>query len=90
MLIELLMNLIYLVFSTLTLAIKIPGMPKKVIEIVAILTDYITSGIAIVSNYVDMSYLLILFGIIAVIDTSIFLYRVIMWILRKIPILGIQ
>lgn len=90
MIVELIFDLIYAVLSVLTLALKMPAMPVKVVEIIATAMDYITSGLAIVSAYVDMSYLLTLFGIIAVIDFVIVAYHIIMWILRKIPILGIE
>ena len=90
MIIELLINLIYVVFSALTLVIKVPGMPVKVIEIMATVVDYITSGIAVVSNFIDMSYVLILFSLVAIVDVAVMLYHVIMWVLRKIPILGIE
>lgn len=90
MIIELLLNIVYGILSVLTLALKFPAMPVKVVEIVATALDYITSGIAIVGSYVDMSYLLILFGAIAIIDTVIVGYRVVLWIIKKIPILGIE
>lgn len=90
MIVELVFDLIYAVLSVLTLALKLPSMPVKVVEIIATAMDYITSGIAIVSAYVDMSYLLMLFGVIFAIDVALLAYHIIMWILRKIPILGIE
>lgn len=90
MIVELVFDLIYAVLSVLTLSLKLPSMPVKVVEIIATAMDYITSGIAIVSAYVDMSYLLMLFGVIFAIEVALLAYHIIMWILRKIPILGIE
>ena len=90
MIVKLLFDIIYALLSVLTLGFSLPGMPVKVVEIFAIVLDYITSGIAIVSAYVDFDYLLVLFGIIVAVDTVVISYKVIMWIIRKIPLLGIN
>ncbi len=90
MLVESLFNLVYLLFNALTVVIEIPAMPLKVTEVLGVLVEYVSTGIAILGNYLDMSYLLVLFTAIAVVDTAVVSYKIIMWILRKIPILGIS
>lgn len=90
MLVETLFNIIYLLIDVLTLGIKVPFMPAKVGELLGILLEYISTGIAILGAYFDMSYLLILFGIIILVDASVTAYKLIMWILSKIPVLNIH
>ena len=90
MIIKLLMDLLYSVFSVLTLPIKIPGMPDSVREFVAVSIDYISTGISLLGNFVDIGFLLILFGIIIAVDVGILLYKLVMWVLKKIPMLGIE
>lgn len=90
MLVELLFNFVYLIFYTLTVVIKVPAMPIKVTELLGVLVEYVSTGIAILGNYCDMPYLLILFTAVATVDTAVLLYKIIMWVLRKIPILGIS
>ena len=90
MIVKLLLNILYSIFSVLTLPLEFPSMPVKVVEIFATVLDYITSGIAMLGTYIDMGYLLSLFSIIVIIDFNILAYRIIMWILKKIPVLGIQ
>lgn len=90
MIVKALMNLLYNVFSLLTSPIKIPGMPEQVRTVLATLTDYIATGIAIASNYFDLNYLFMLFGIVVAVDAGILIYKFVMWILKKIPMLGIE
>ena len=90
MIIEALINIVYGVFSVLTAVLKVPSMPVKVVEIVAIVLDYVSTGIAIVANYCDIAYLLVLFGVIFAVDSAVMLYHVIMWVLKKIPLLNIK
>ena len=90
MIIEAIVNVIYAVFAVLTSPINIPSMPDSVREVVATILDYITTGIALLSNYVNMPYLLILFTIVIAVDVGVMIYHFVMWILKKIPMLGIE
>lgn len=90
MIIKLLIDLLYSVFYVLTLPIAIPSMPDSVREFIATALDYISSGMGIVANFVDLPYLLTLFGIVAAVDVGMMIYKLVMWVLRKIPMLGIE
>lgn len=90
MIIKALIELIIGVFRVLTLPISIPSMPDGVKEFIATALDYMTTGIAVLSNYCDINYLLVLFGVVIAVDVGISLYRLVMWVLRKIPMLGIE
>lgn len=90
MIIKLLIDIIYGVFWTLTLPISIPSMPDEVKQVMATALDYITSGIGIVSQFFDLNYLFMLFGLIMIVDVGMLVYKLVMWVLRKIPMLGID
>lgn len=90
MIISALMSLLLVVFSALTLPISIPAMGDGIKEVLAIGLDYIMSGVAIVANYTNFSYLLSLFSMIMIVDAGCMVYKVVMWVLRKIPLLGIE
>lgn len=89
MIIEMLLDLIYNIFN-LMLVFEIPRLPDGVTGFVEQAFDYIVSAVGIVANYTHMEYLLTLFAVIIAIDVAIAIYHFIMWILKKIPMLGIE
>lgn len=90
MLVELLINFVYFVLNIVTAVLTVPTMPVKVGEVLGILVEYVSTGIAILGNYMDMAYILTLFTAIAVLDTAVVTYKIVMWFLRKIPVLNIN
>lgn len=90
MIIELLMDLLYNLFALLTAPINIPDLNAEVLEMVDYALGYIGTGIAVLSNYVHLPYLLILFGMVAAIEVGVMLYKMVMFFLKKIPMLGIE
>ena len=89
-LIDGLIDLVFGLVSLILSAFDIPEFPPELMQVVNSLSQYIQMGIAILSNYCHMSYLLALFGIVLAVDVAILGYRFVMWILRKIPMLGIS
>lgn len=90
MIVTTLINLIYTVFSVLTLPINIPDLPGEVNTYISTAIEYIGTGLGILSNYTHLSYLLILFGVIAAIDVGLWLYKLVMFLIKKIPMLNIS
>lgn len=90
MIITLLIDLIYTVISVLTLPINIPDLPSEVNTFVSTAIEYIGTGLGILSNYTNLSYLLVLFGVIAAVDIGLALYKLVMFIIKKIPMLNIS
>lgn len=90
MIIKALIDLIYGVFYVLTAPISIPTMPDQVKEFIAIALDYITSGFGIVANYVNLPYLITLFGIVLAVDVGMLIYRLVIWVMNKIPMLDLD
>ena len=90
MLVESLLDLIYNLLDTLFTPINLPSLPASLSTIIDTLCSYISDGLALVANWTHLQYLLALFGIVAAVDVGILLYKLIMWILKKIPMLGIE
>lgn len=90
MLVESLLNLLYSVFSLLTTPISIPQLPETVTESMNTFFDYVQAGVGILAAYTHIGYLLVLFGIIIAVDIGILLYKFVMWVIKKIPFLGIE
>lgn len=90
MIIESLMNLLLKLFGMLTSAINIPTLPDSVSTFMTDALSYIKTGLQLLAVYTNLEYLLILFGLIIAIDIGIAVYHFVMWVLRKIPMLGIS
>lgn len=90
MIIEALMNVIYLLFELLTMPISIPGLPDGVRDVVSGAMEYISVGVALLANYCDIGYLVTLFGVILAVDAGMLIYKFILWIIKKIPMIGIE
>lgn len=89
MIIQLLLTLIHTIFDKM-LIFSIPQLPTEVQSYIDSLFDYLVSGASILANYTPLSYLLTLFGIIVAIDIGINVYKFVMWILKKIPMIGVS
>ena len=90
MLVDFLIDMVFGLVQMILSAFNIPPLPEELMKVVESLVQYIQTGIAILSNYCHIGYLLILFGIVVSVDLAILGYRFVMWILRKIPVLGIS
>lgn len=90
MIVEALMNLLLSVFRLLTSPINIPSMPEAVSGYLTDFLGYIQTGLQILAVFTPLEYLLVLFGIIIAIDVGLAVYHFVMWVLKKIPMLGIS
>lgn len=89
MIIEMLLNAIYGIMNTL-LVIELPKMPEQAMSYIETAFDYISAGAGILANYVYIDYLLILFFLLVAVDAGIMIYHFVMWIIKKIPMLGMS
>jgi hypothetical protein len=80
------LDVIYSVFEF----VDIPSIPDDIYNKLNLGIDYIRDGLGVLGNYVDLSYVIFLFIIIAVIDLTLVTLKFIIWILRKIPLLGVS
>ena len=90
MIIEGLLNVLYNVFSALTSAIDIPAMPADVSSYISTFTSYIKTGLQILAVYTPLQYMLTLFGIVIAIELGLKIYHFVMWVIKKIPMLGVS
>lgn len=89
MIIEMLLNAIYGIMNTL-LVIELPKMPSQAMEYINTAFDYISAGAGLLANYVYLDYLLVLFFLLVAVDGGIMVYHFVMWIIKKIPMLGMS
>lgn len=90
MIIKLLLQLVYQIFNVLTLPINIPDLPAEINNVITTIIQYVGTGLAILENYTHLSYLLILFGVVVAIDVGLWLYKLIMFFVRKIPMFNVR
>lgn len=90
MIIELLLDCLYRIFSLLTEPIKIYALPDNILETAGDIFLYVINGVQIVGNFIDLQVAGYLFIVIVSVDVGLSLYHFVMWILKKIPMLGIS
>jgi len=86
MIVEGLFYTILTILSALMSVINLPVMPEGVRNILTTFVGYLATGIALVANYIDIEYLLVLFGVVMAVDGGVLIYKFVMWIIRKIPV----
>lgn len=92
MLISALLTLVYGVLSVL-LVFNLPQLPDSVVTVANSLTGYITTGFSVLRAFVGdtcMGVLGVLFNLVIAMNAAYMLYSLVMWVLRKIPILGLK
>lgn len=90
MIIKLLSDLVYSIIWAATAAMNIPPLPEQVHIVLDQALSYIKPGAGILACFFDMEYLLSLFGIIIAVDVGILIYKLILWVLKKIPMAGVE
>lgn len=90
MIIEALLNVLYTAFRLLLMPIDIPNLPPEVQQTISEIFTYISGGLGILGEFLDLDYLLTLFGLVLAVDIGMMLYKLVMFVMRKIPFLGIK
>lgn len=89
MIIQGLLDVIYNLFKLL-LVFEIPQLPEQVTEYINTLFEYLAMGAQLLANYTPYTYLMSLFVLLLAVDAGIGIYHFVMWIIRKIPMLGMS
>lgn len=84
MIVEMLLDVFKSIFRTL-MVFELPSMPDEVMDFVETAFDYIVAGVGLLANYAPVTYLLALFGMVLALDVAMLLYKLIMWVLKKVP-----
>lgn len=91
MIVESLLNSIYTVLNAVFSVINIPGMPDGMPDqVVGFVSDTLGYVGSLVSLFVPWSQVKVFFPILIVILASEEIYKLVMWVLKKIPMLGIS
>ena len=90
MLIKLLIDFIVNTFDFLTKNISIPSFPDETVEAIDSAIAYVVDGLGVLDNYIDVSFCLTLFGVYLAVEVALNVYYFIMWILKKVPFIGVE
>lgn len=90
MLISALLSIVIWFLSLLFAPLTLLAFPQTVASVFMDGLGLILQGLRVIGAYTHLPYLLILFGLVAAFDAALWLYKIIMWILRKIPFLNIK
>lgn len=90
MILSFILDVIYSLFSFLTTPINLPDMPSSVSRAMEQMLGYIEAGVGVLSAYTPYSYLVSLFAIVVAVEVGISIYKFVMWVIKKIPMLGMS
>lgn len=90
MIIKGLFELVFGLLSIVFAPINLPDLPDSIQGIIDQFVDLITSVVGIVGIFIDMDVLKVLIPVVIVIANLDKIWNMIMFILRKIPFLGIK
>lgn len=69
---------------------NIPSFPDDISSYLATFQGYIIDGIGFIKFFLPWSYVVVLLRILLAIIIALELYKFLMWVLRKIPMLGMK
>lgn len=90
MILELLFEFILLFLDLIFGWVSFPQIPDTIIYYVDYLFTYMGMGMRFISLFVNMELVKVCLPIILLVENFDKLYSVVMWILKKIPFLGMQ
>lgn len=88
--IKLFKKLVSLILSPLIKLIDFPVVPDGLAAYIEKFLDYIKQGMGFISYFLPMSLVKAIISFVIACELFMFGYRVVMWILKKIPMLGID
>lgn len=90
MIIKIGLECIYGIFYLLLSGVSAFELPEGVSTVLIDIYGYIDQGASFLATYTHFNYLCGLFSAVILIDSIIFTYQCIMWILKKTPFLGVS
>ena len=84
------MSLLYWLLDLVLTPIDIPDLPENVHAAIVWAVDKFIDGLAIFAAFTHFSFIMVLFQIVLVIEAAFLIYKFVLWILRKIPMAGIE
>ena len=90
MILEAIFELVFMLLSIIFAQIHLPGLPSEVQSIVDQVIGYIVGAVDLLGFFLDWNMVKILIPIVIIIVNLDKIWHLIMFILRKIPFLGMQ
>jgi len=90
MIIEGLLDLIYGILEGLLGSSGIPSMPSDIISLLDIMEEYFLSAVSLIGIFVNWGVVVSLLYIVLSIIAFDWTYKILMWVLRKIPLASIE
>lgn len=90
MLIKLGMDAVYGIFYLLISGLTAFNLPSGVTTVLSDLYSYLDMGASYFAAFTHFQYLCGLLSAVLVLNSIIFMYQAIMWILKKVPFLGVS
>lgn len=89
MIIKALLEIVTWLMDTLII-FEIPSLPEEIHGYLEIASEYLVVGGGIFANYAPIEFVVSLYSIILAVDAGILIYHLVMWIIKKVPFLGMQ
>ena len=84
-------GLFFLVTALINLIpFSLPALPESLTTVVSSFKTYLIGGIGMLKAYTDWSYLMVLFNIVLTMEAVFYGYKLVMWIISKIPALNVK
>lgn len=91
MIVNALLDFVVWIFSNVILeGIELFDVPETIAIHIAEFIGYLATGCRILAAYTDFEYLLTLLGLSIIVSTFFNAYKVIRWLIRKIPFINIS
>lgn len=90
MILEAIFELVFMLLNIIFAPIQLPGLPSEVQTIVDQVIGYIVGAVDLLGFFLDWNMVKILIPIVIIIVNLDKIWHLIMFILRKIPFLGMQ
>lgn len=90
MIIEALLDLVYSLLDLAVLPFHIPVLPEEAYNVMDDVSEYIEFGLGFLASFTHLQYLLTLFSVVIAVESGFFIYKLVMWILKKVPIANIK
>lgn len=87
---KLLKKLVSLILSPLIALIDFPVVPEGLAEYINKFIGYLKSGMGFIYYFLPMALVKSFITFVIAVELFMFGYRIVMWVLKKIPMLGIE
>lgn len=80
-------GLFYVIYQLIDMiAIDLPNLPPSIVEYGELGFSYLREGVKLAGVFLPMDYLLNLLSLVILVDIGVGVYKLAMWIIRKLPV----